>query len=220
MPLDSIPMNTLIVPACEFLRKNYGLPSNVNVWALDAAIGYQESKFAARDQLELQDGRLVPGRVGPATSFWQMEMNGGVKGVMTHQATRSIAEALVAKAGLPFNYEAVWREFSEISGDELASVFARLLIYTHPPRVPEASPAGQEEAWRYYLAVWRPGKPRPEEWPESWAFGCESARAVALPEIEGEEPVPVSRDQLDRASMLARAQRLVEELSETLRGLS
>lgn len=188
MPIQNIPMNTLIVPGCRFLQAKYNVPFNVSSLAYVAAFGYQESKFEVRDQLEVINGRLAPGRIGPATSFWQMEKNGGVKGVMTHPSTRDIARELVSKAGLAFDYEAVWTEFAQTSGDELATAFARLLIYTHPARLGPATPAGQDEAWRYYLDVWRPGKPRPNEWPESWAFACRLANQYG-DEQAAESPV-------------------------------
>lgn len=225
MPIENIPMNTLIIPGCKFLSDNYGIPYSPSALAYVAAFGYQESKFEVRDQLEVQNGRLVPGRIGPATSFWQMEKNGGVKGVMTHPATKEIAKQLVAKAGLPFDYEAVWTEFAQVSGDELATLFARLLIYTHSARLGPATPEGMDEAWKYYLAVWRPGKPRPDEWPESWNFACSVVRNEFNPmnvptQSSNQAALSPSPAETNRLELVSEVRSLITHLNRLLNELT
>lgn len=142
------------------------------------AIGLQESKFAARDQLEMNaNGMLVPGRIGPATSFWQMEKNGGVAGVMTHRASKAAAQALCALVPIEFDREKIWTFFAEIAGDELAAGFARLLLLTDPWPLPAPTPANEELAWQYYLRVWRPGKPHRDFWAANWAAAMDAAQS-------------------------------------------
>jgi hypothetical protein len=46
--------------------------------------------------------------------------------------------------------------------DVLAAVFARLLLWTVPGRLPgRAEPV---RAWNQYLSAWNPGKPHEETW--------------------------------------------------------
>lgn len=110
------------------------------------AIGFQESDFEARRQ----HGD------GPARGFWQFERGGGVRGVLEHPATRAAAASLLDT--LNYSSEDVYAALEH--NDLLACAFARLLLWTHPAPMPADGPA----AWAYYLATWRPGKPRPDEW--------------------------------------------------------
>jgi hypothetical protein len=124
-----------------------------------AAFGYQETKYMTR----VQYGN------GPARGFWQFESGGGVKGVMTHEATSELARKVCHARGLPFVRGTVWAALA--TDDVLAAAFARLLIYSDPHALPET----QEDGWDLYMRTWRPGKPHPETWRESWAFGLEHA---------------------------------------------
>lgn len=56
----------------------------------------------------------------------------------------------------------VWRAIE--GHDRLATAFARLLLWTDPHPIPTEERA----AWDCYLRLWRPGKPRPAEWPALW----------------------------------------------------
>ncbi len=47
--------------------------------------------------------------------------------------------------------------------DNLAVVFARLLLYTDPRPLPSVE-SEYIESWEYYLRNWRPGKPHHETW--------------------------------------------------------
>jgi hypothetical protein len=51
--------------------------------------------------------------------------------------------------------------------DVVACVFARLLLWTLPQRLPQ--PTETDMAWRQYIDAWRPGKPHPQRWPERYA---------------------------------------------------
>lgn len=118
-----------------------------------AAIGYQESKYATR----VQYGN------GPAHSYWQFE-KGGIKGVMRHNASAPLAVKVCRERGVEFDSEAIWNAM--VSDDVLGAAFARLLMYTDAAPVP----TNMQDGWAMYLRTWRPGKPRPDEWVESWAF--------------------------------------------------
>lgn len=110
-------------------------------------IGLQESALIYRRQIG-----------GPAMGLWQFESGGGWKGVLNHAATANEAANLLkffGYAGDP-GYEVL------AENDVLACCFARLLLWTHPLTLPER---GQfDYAWKYYLNLWRPGKPHPETW--------------------------------------------------------
>lgn len=125
-----------------------------------AAIGYQESGY----QVRIQYGN------GPARSYWQFE-RGGIKGVMLHKASARLAMEICEKRGVDFNSELIWKAME--TDDVIGAAFARLLMYTDPFPLPD----NQAEAWDMYAKrLWRPGKPHPDKWPASWAFGLERAK--------------------------------------------
>lgn len=164
----SVPLNTLIRPMVAYLAGTHRVPGGAPAEAMLIAIGLQESRFEARDQLEVQDGRLVPGAIGPATGFWQFERAGGVRGVMRHAASRVIAQAMATEVGVEWDETAIWTLFTRPEGDELACVFARLLLLTDPQPLPAAAAENEESAWAYYLRNWRPGKPHRATWGGFW----------------------------------------------------
>jgi hypothetical protein len=124
--------------------------------ALLLAIGFQESGFLVR--------RQAGG--GPARGLWQFEQ-AGIHGVLTHPRTRPLVEtALLALAyPLPTTSLNCWRAIEH--NDILATVFARLLLYTVPRPLPTRQ--DPDEGWQQYLAAWRPGRPRPETWLDHYA---------------------------------------------------
>lgn len=122
------------------------------------AIAMQESGLRHRRQ-------VVGGEeAGPAASFWQCEVMGGCKGVLTHPVT----EVRMTKLCDAFNVKpepwALWEAIRY--QDVLAAAVARLLILTLPHAMPEKA----EDGWKQYLEAWRPGKPRSETWAENWAL--------------------------------------------------
>lgn len=126
---------------------------------IHAAIGYQESKYKVR----IQYGN------GPARSYWQFE-KGGIKGVMLHKASVRLAVSVCEARGVEFNSSAIWKAME--TDDVLGAAFARLLMYTDAAPLPDNA----EDAWHMYAdkaRTWSPGKPHPEDWPTSWAFGLE-----------------------------------------------
>lgn len=125
-----------------------------------AAIGFQESDY----QVRIQYGN------GPARSYWQFE-NGrlaGINGVLTHRASAELAKVVCKARGVAPERMAVWKAME--TDDVLGAAFARLLMYTDPLELPDNA----AEAWEMYAKrLWRPGKPHPDKWPASWAFGLE-----------------------------------------------
>ena len=129
------------------------------------AIGYQESRFERRAQVE-----------GPARGFWQFEQGGGVRGVLEHHTTRKLARDVLTSLRYSTTCSATdCYRFIE-HNDVLAAAFARLLLHTYPKPLPALD--DRDEGWRQYIAAWRPGKPHPETWAEAWAWGSQ-LRSIA-----------------------------------------
>jgi hypothetical protein len=131
---------------------------SIEAAAMVLAIFLQESRCLYRKQLK-----------GPARGFAQFEVN-GVKGVMTHAASRGLAlEILESQAYRP-DVEEV--QLALTDNDVLTVVFTRLLLWTHPGALPQEGEIAR--SWAYYLSLWRPGKPKPETWAkfytEAWSL--------------------------------------------------
>jgi hypothetical protein len=120
--------------------------------AMLLAIGLQESKFRYRQQVN-----------GPARGFWQFERGGGIAGVLRHEVTAPhIRRVLRAQcyAGMSDAPSACHQLVTD--NDVIAAVFARLLLWTVPGRLPTRHEP--EKGWQQYIAGWRPGKPHRETW--------------------------------------------------------
>lgn len=133
------------------------------------AIGWQESRFAHRRQIG-----------GPAVGWWQFERGGGVRGVLEHPDSKDHAAAVCEALCYPPEPAAVYAALAD--NDVLACAFARLLLYTHPDPLPDLGDA--DGAWNYYLALWRPGKPRRETWPDAHFFARHLALGAAIPQSQ------------------------------------
>lgn len=113
------------------------------------AIGLQESNLEYRRQIG-----------GPARGLWQFEKGGGVKGVLTHKASKNIALDVCQALDIVPDADACYLALAE--NDILAACFARLLLFTDPKPLPDVNDTGG--AWDYYNRIWRPGKPHPLRW--------------------------------------------------------
>ena len=150
MTLDQI-TKTGINPALTLLPANMDTPQ-ARVMLL--AIGLQESRFEHRYQVV--QGK--PGAKGPARGFWQFELGsaasrGGVWGVFLHEASNKLLKKIAAERGAAQSPTNIWQAIE--TGDMLAAVVARLLLWTDPKPLPGLGDA--EAAWQLYLRTWRPG---------------------------------------------------------------
>jgi hypothetical protein len=138
--------------------------------ALLLAITLQEDPQQLRAQRVIVAGKP---RKGPARGLWQFELGGGVRGVMTHAASRYWAQAVCKARGVDFTARAVWNALE--TDDLLAGAFARLLIFTDAQALPALDDV--QGAWRLYrFRCWRPGKPHPDKWPGNHAQALEVVR--------------------------------------------
>ena len=128
------------------------------------AIGLQESRFTHRAQV------IDGGGKGPARGYWQFERGGGVTGVLRHPASRFWMSSACNARNVPAQPMNVWLALE--NDDVLAAAAARLLLFTDPAKLPAIGE--QATSLRYYLRVWRPGKPHPETWPECYKTAIEA----------------------------------------------
>lgn len=141
------------------------LPSRMNSPEAEAmllAIGLQESLLIHRRQIG-----------GPARGLLQFE-TGGVRGVLTHQHSRSHALAVCAACGVEPTTPAVYAALEH--DDVLAMAIGRLLLWTDPKPLPNLGKA--DEAWALYLRTWRPGAAKRDhdnlllKWRGNYAKAC------------------------------------------------
>jgi hypothetical protein len=157
----------ILRPALALLHARGGPPPSDPAARLLLAISGQEANWTHR----VQRVKTAKGwRDGPARGLWQFERTGGVAGVLTHNASRVLARACCAECGVEPEPRSVHLALSE--DDILACCFARLLLWTDPRPLPTGPAAG----WNYYLANWRPGRPRKEHWARCWAAASATVR--------------------------------------------
>ncbi len=129
--------------------------------AMCMAVCLQESRLEHRHQIG-----------GPAHGYGQFEQGGGVRGVLTHPATkphtRSVLEALDYSPDSSPEQCYIAIEHNDI----LAAAFVRLNLYWLPNVLPARG--DPEGAWNQYIASWRPGKPHRESWNELYANAWEA----------------------------------------------
>ena len=132
------------------------------------AIALQESGLKFRRQIR-----------GPAKSLWQFEEI-GVRGVMWHSATATLAQDVTSRLDYPFESHVIHQAIEH--NDVLAAAFARLLLWTVPRPLPWRQDV--DEALLQYLQAWRPGAAKDHRvtelrarWPSNWARAWEAVVA-------------------------------------------
>lgn len=130
------------------------------------AIAVQESGLRHRRQIG-QDGRPLEHL---ARGLWQFERGGGVRGVLEHSTTKAAAAEAARLLLYPAEPAAIHEALAD--NDQLACVWARLLLWTLPQPLPAI---GQEEvAWHQYVQAWRPGKPHRPRWTDAYAIAVKA----------------------------------------------
>lgn len=142
--------------------------TSTEAMAMLLAIGLQESRFKARRQ----HGN------GPARGFYQFELGGGVAGVLHHHQTRTIVREVLDRLEYDLEDPAVSHAAIE-HNDALATVFARLLLWTLPDPLP--APDKPDAAWLQYCRAWRPGRPHRQTWNGFYAFAWDRVQLLTDP---------------------------------------
>lgn len=148
LPLPITPADALgkiIVPALATLPDQMDSPE---ARLMLLAIALQESGLAARQQTG-----------GPARGLWQFERN-GVLAVMHNLRTADIVFNWCDENGVTYGSNSIYERLA--LDDELACVFARLLLWTDPRPLPEIGDV--MTAYELYERTWRPGKPSYTRW--------------------------------------------------------
>ena len=124
------------------------------------AISGQEADF--RHRWQVYDAKR-PEAMGASRGLWQFERGGGVRGVLTHERTKTQAAEVCRMRNVAPTVDAVYNALH--LDDTLAAAFARLLLWSSPRALPAV---GQEQgAFDFYLREWRPG---------AWANGSTAQR--------------------------------------------
>lgn len=157
------PIDLLIddmVPALETLSTIAPIAVSDQALVLELAIAGQESDWEDR----LQHG-------GPARSFWQFEKSGAVAQLFGSSVS-SWLKATCAALDIPYDQSTVFEAMAW--NDALAATMARLLLWTDPAPLPAVGDVNA--SWAYYQRNWRPGAPRPSDWPSNYQI----AQAVVV----------------------------------------
>lgn len=151
----------VMLPAAGWLEPLVGVASPPAALVLLGAVAAQESGLVA----PVQDGG------GPARGWWQFEP-AGVDGLLANGISSPLVAQVAGALGLSASSGALWPEL--VVNDRLAYSLARLLVWT----CPRALPAAADEGWEQYLGLWRPGKPRPADWPANWERAAAAIAAM------------------------------------------
>jgi hypothetical protein len=139
--------DSILCPALKML------PAKMDTAAariLLAATCLQESSLAHRWQVV--DPKR-PEVKGPARGLAQFEQGGGVRGVMTHAASKDLARKVCEIRDVAFAEKVVYENLDD--DDVLALALARLLYWTDARAMPALDDT--EGMWQLYLRTWRPG---------------------------------------------------------------
>lgn len=118
------------------------------------AIAIQESKLKYRRQMPR----------GPAMSFWQIEGKTANDCVGRCTPVRDFCKGWVGVSG--FSNPGSLGEYAIRYNDAVACAIAAGILRLHPSLLPEVG--DEDGAWRTYVGAWRPGKPRPNSWPDAY----------------------------------------------------
>ena len=160
-------LNDMVRPGLRDLHVLGGPAHTIDAERFLVAIAGQESDWTHRYQ---HSPRAV---AGPARGWWQFEQI-GVAGVLSHVSSREIARRVLERHHIVPEKLAAWRACE--GHDMWAVSLARLLVLTEPRPLP----VDLDDAWRQYLNLWRPGKPRSERWSERWQQAEDAVRSSAV----------------------------------------
>lgn len=148
------------------------------LWPVTIERGERACVLLTAIALQESDGRWRTQQPsGPARSWWQIEPI-AVRDVL--RRARSIVAVALDRHGLrAADAETIHEELGHPARDDLAACIARAILWLVPVPLPETS--REEATWAYYLRAWRPGKPRPERWPDRLKAARAAWRRLADP---------------------------------------
>ncbi|MGB3276095.1 MAG: hypothetical protein WBA82_07900 [Castellaniella sp.] len=158
----------IMEPALDLLPAKMG---SIEARIMLLAIALQESGLAHRWQVV---DRSRPWIKGPARGLLQFERGGGVKGVLTHAASRDYAADVCLARGVVAAPQQVYDALDR--DDILAVALGRLLLWTDPRALPAVG--DHLGAWNLYQRVWRPGRPHPNTWLGHYRAACAALGAA------------------------------------------
>lgn len=151
LPLPITPADALgkiIVPALATLPAEMDSPESRLMLLV---IALQESGLRTREQVS-----------GPARGLFQFERN-GVLAVMHNLRTADKVFDWCDANGVTYGSNSIYERLA--LDDELACVFARLLLWADPRPLPEIGDC--MGAYELYERAWRPGKPSYSRWKQT-----------------------------------------------------
>lgn len=156
----------IINPGLDLLEFIGGPKPHPNAQRMLIAIGMQESGSSLNARYQNSPST----NPGPARGWFQFEQGGGVAGVLNHRSTLEWAHKACDACWVQPHPAAVWRALE--GHDQLATIFARLLLWTDAQPLPTT----EQNGWDYYIRNWRPGKPHPQNWPTNWRAASNAIR--------------------------------------------
>lgn len=157
-------LETIIVPTLAPL----GAPFDTrDARLMLVAAGMQESRFEARDQGD-------PDVPGPARGLWQFEKIACRDFV--ERGHRRLQHAVRCRRAIGvLEPMRLWWLIGEPRFDPVACLLARDALFRHVAE-PLPQPGDVDEAWRQYVAAWKPGQRDRERWTRSYAASLEALR--------------------------------------------
>jgi hypothetical protein len=154
-----------IDPALRLLNV-HGIKPSDNARVLELAIAGQETQWKDRRQLG----------GGPARSLWQFE--GGPLSALggLFRLVPDKLSTVCDKLSIPCERAVVFEAMAW--NDVLAASCARLLLWTDPAPLPDAT--NVEGGWQYYLRLWQPGLPHRATWDARHATAREVVKQCPL----------------------------------------
>lgn len=139
----------VIVPALALLPAHMDTPQ---ARVQELAMGGQESGYRTRQQ-----------NGGPAHGLWQNERPVQQLLLQNPASAAEVHHLCSSRAVAPQASDMYW---AILTDDIFAAGIARLILWCDPDPLPALG--DESAAWDCYVRNWRPGKPRPADWPKNY----------------------------------------------------
>lgn len=165
----------IVAPTLDYMAASpsINVPVSASARVLVMAIAGQESRWAARRQVGLQE--YYPQKVG-ARGYWQCESTWGGPVAINDVLQKTPVQIAAACKALDISCDAHALYEACAWNDTIACIMARLKLWSDPAPLPDYWDKG--ESWKYYLRNWQPGAPHPESWS---GLHDQAMAAVGLP---------------------------------------